>query len=368
MRILMISKALIVGQYQAKAEALARKPGVELTVVVPPSWRDERGLMRLEKEHLEGYNFVVAPIRFNGHFHMHYYPGIGKILDNARPELLHLDEEPYNLSTFLALLEARRRMPTARALFFTWQNLPHRHPPPFSWMQAFVFANTDIALAGSQPAERVLRSKGFTKPVRVVPQFGVDPLVFRPAAEMHEASKFVVGFAARLVPEKGASLLLGALRQLGNSWELRIVGSGPERTRLESLARRFGIGESVHFLPWQSSDQMPDFFRSLDVLVAPSLSRPNWTEQFGRVLIEAMACGIPVIGSSAGEIPNVIGDAGLVFPEGDASGLASALHTLMLDHARRRETGNRGRARVLEKFTQSQIADETYSVYCELAR
>ena len=111
---------------------------------------------------------------------------------------------------------------------------------------------------------------------------------------------------------------------------------------------------------------MPDYFRGLDVLVAPSMSRPNWTEQFGRVLVESMACGVPVIGSSSGEIPNVIGDAGLIFPEGDVDGLASALQTLMDDPSRRDEMGARGRSRVLDKFTQARIVDETYAVYCEL--
>jgi glycosyltransferase involved in cell wall biosynthesis len=366
MRILMISKALVVGQYQTKAEALARKPGVELTVVVPPTWQDERGVLQLEKEHVEGYELIVAPLRLNGHYHLHFYPQIREILNHAKPDLVHLDEEPYNLATFHALVEARRELPRSRALFFTWQNLPHNYPPPFSWMEAFVYSKTDYALAGNQSAERVLRSKGFAKPIRVIPQFGIDPDVFRPAPAQDHNSEFVVGFAARLVPEKGASLLLSALRLLGKDWELRIVGGGPERGKLEQSARRLGIAGCVRFLPWQASGLMPDFFRSLDVLVVPSLSRPNWTEQFGRVLVEAMACGVPVIGSSSGEIPNVIGDAGLIFPEGDVEGLAGALRTLMTDHPRREDIATRGRARVLEKYTQSRIADETYAVYCDL--
>jgi glycosyltransferase involved in cell wall biosynthesis len=366
MRILMISKAFVVGQYQTKAEELARKPGVELTVVVPPSWRDERGVMQLEKEHVDGYELVVAQLRLNGHYHLHFYPGIGEILEHVKPDLVHIDEEPYNLATFHTMANARRQLPRPRAVFFTWQNLPHNYPLPFSWMEAYVYANADYALAGNGPAEQVLRSKGFTKPIRVIPQFGVDPDIFRPAPPREHDSEFVVGFAARLVPEKGASLLLSALRQLGKDWELRIVGSGPERKKLEASARRLGIASSVRFFPWQTSEQMPDFFRALDVLVAPSLSRPNWTEQFGRVLIEAMACGVPVVGSSSGEIPNVVGDAGLIFPEGDVEGLAGALSALMSDRPRREDIARRGRARVLEKYTQSRIADETYAVYREL--
>jgi glycosyltransferase involved in cell wall biosynthesis len=368
MRILMISKALVVGQYQTKAEALARKAGVELTVVVPPSWQDERGIMPLEREHVNGYELIVAQIALNGHFHLHFYPGISEVLQQSRPDLIHIDEEPYNLATFHALASTRRILPGTRVLFFTWQNLPHRYPPPFSWMEGYVYSKSDYALAGNRSAESVLRSKGFEKPIRVVPQFGIDTDIFSPGPSKNHESEFVVGYAARLVPEKGASLLLSALRLLTSDWKLLIVGSGPDRTRLEESARRLGIGRSVRFLPWQPSHQMPHFFRSLDVLVAPSLSRPNWSEQFGRVLAEAMACGVPVIGSSSGEIPNVIGDAGLIFPEGDVEGLAAALRVLMEDRPRRQVMGMRGRERVLERYTQSRIADETYAVYCELAQ
>ena len=69
------------------------------------------------------------------------------------------------------------------------------------------------------------------------------------------------------------------------------------------------------------STEVPAVLRALDVLVLPSLTTPSWKEQFGRVLQEAMACAIPVVGSDSGEIPHVIGDAGLVTPEGDAAAL-----------------------------------------------
>jgi glycosyltransferase involved in cell wall biosynthesis len=113
---------------------------------------------------------------------------------------------------------------------------------------------------------------------------------------------------------------------------------------------------------------MPDHYRQMDLLVVPSLTRPNWKEQFGRVLIEAMASQVPVIGSNSGEIPNVIGDAGLLFPENDAPALSELIEGLIRDPARRAELGRRGRKRVLDRFTQDQIANETYAVYVKMAR
>ncbi len=103
--------------------------------------------------------------------------------------------------------------------------------------------------------------------------------------------------------------------------------------------------------------------RELDVLVLPSRTQPNWKEQFGRVLIEAMSCGVPVIGSTCGEIPQVIGEAGLVFPEGDVAALRAALSRLIDQPELRAELARRGRARVLAEFTQAAIARRHVAVY-----
>jgi glycosyltransferase involved in cell wall biosynthesis len=97
--------------------------------------------------------------------------------------------------------------------------------------------------------------------------------------------------------------------------------------------------------------------------VLPSRSRPNWVEQFGRVLIEAMACGVPVVGSDCGEIPNVVGDAGLIFPEGDVEALRECLARLMREGDLWADLSRRGRERVLAHFTQAQIAAQTVAVY-----
>ena len=114
------------------------------------------------------------------------------------------------------------------------------------------------------------------------------------------------------------------------------------------------------------SEEMPQLLRQLDLLVLPSLTRPNWKEQFGRVLVEAMACGVPVIGSDSGEIPHVIGKGGLVVAEGDVDTLWLAIQRLRDDVDERLVLGRAGRNRVLERFTQSIIAEQTATFYREI--
>ncbi len=357
----MVSKACVVGQYQTKLEALARQPGLDLTVVVPPYWKDERGTLPLEKLHTRGYTLRVEPMRLNGHFHLHYYPTLTKVVAETRPDIIHVDEEPYNFATFHALGAARRS--SARQVFFTWQNILRRYPFPFSWFESRVLQNA-TAIAGNAQAAEVLRLKGYSRPVEVIPQFGINADDFAPPAAPKAAGTILeIGYVGRFVQEKGLEMFLQALAHVRGAWHLHLVGSGPLKPRLLALAGELGIGDRVQIVDWMASAEMPAYYRRLDLVVLPSLTKPNWKEQFGRALVEAMATEIPVIGSSSGEIPNVIGDGGLVFPEGDAETLADQIEALLHDPEQRSELGRRGRERVLRCYTQERIAERTASVY-----
>lgn len=367
MRVLMVSKACLVGAYQRKLEEIAAHADVELAVIVPPHWREAGRNVELEPVHTNGYQLIVERMRFNGHFHLHFYPGLRRHLETFRPDILHIDEEPYNLATFHALWLAQQM--GVRTLFFTWQNLHRRYPPPFSWMERYVLRHADAAIAGNQEAAEVLRAKGYAGPIAVIPQFGVDPELFRPRERpsTDRDGSFTVGYVGRLVPEKGVHLLLEAAAGLEGNWQVRLLGEGPMQQALQTQARRRGIAERVRFDPPRSSCRVPDYLNELDVLVLPSCTRPNWKEQFGRVLVEAMACGVPVVGSTCGEIPNVIGDAGLIFPEEDVPALRERLQRLQQNPQLRRRLAEAGRRRVLERFTQARIAAETVAVYRRLA-
>jgi glycosyltransferase involved in cell wall biosynthesis len=362
MRVLMVSKACLVGAYQRKLEEIAAYDDIELTVAVPPSWRDERGEVLLERAHTQGYDLVVEPIRFNGSFHTHYYPRLRQRIAHLGPDLVHIDEEPYNVATAHAMWLARRA--GVRTLFFSWQNLNRRYPVPFRWFERYVLRHADYGIVGNRASATVWRAKGFPGPLTVIPQFGVDSEIFKPGKRKTETGRgFVIGFAGRLVLEKGVYLLIEAAATLPGEWELVVCGSGPERDRLRRLTQELDIGNRVVFTGQIPSTRMPEFYQQLDVLVLPSRTQSNWKEQFGRALVEGMACAVPVIGSRSGEIPNVIGDAGLVFQEGDAVELHGLLLDLQGKEDLRRELGWRGRQRVLEHYTQAQVAAQTVRVY-----
>jgi glycosyltransferase involved in cell wall biosynthesis len=365
MRILMISKACLVGAYQTKLEAIAQADDVELTVIVPPVWRDPAGPVSLERKYTAGYHLIVDPVRFNGRYHLHYYPKLKQRLAEFRPDVVHIDEEPYNFAAWRALRQAKAA--GAKSLFFSWQNLNRRYPPPFRQMERQVLAGVDYAIMGNNDAMQVWRSKGYSGPAKVIPQFGVDPALYRPPANRDKGRGFIIGSAnRRLVAEKGDDLLLRAAARLPGVWRLHIAGDGPAKPGLVALAQELDIAHRVHFDGVIPSSQMAAYLQQMDVLVLASRSLPNWKEQFGRVLVEAMACETAVVGSQCGEIPHVIGDAGLTFPEDDADGLHGRLLALIQSETLRDDLGKAGRRRVLNQYTQAQIAAQTVAVYRDM--
>jgi glycosyltransferase involved in cell wall biosynthesis len=361
-KVLMVSKALVIGAYRGKLTELA-KLGLEVVAVVPPEWREGGSTYRLEADSDLGYELVVSSMRWNGHFHFHFYPELPDLIRRIRPDIVHLDEEPYNLATFLGVRAAARS--SLPSLFFSWQNLVRRYPPPFAQMERSVYRLASHGLAGTKAVASVLREKGYDKGLSVVPQFGVNPEVARPGAQPHDG--FVIGFLNRLIPAKAPILSLDALEMLPDDSRLCVVGDGPLRPQLEVEVERRGLARRVTLRSRVPSAEIPNLMHGLDTVILPSLTTPRWKEQFGRVLIEAMACGVPVVGSDSGEIPAVIGDAGLIVPEGDARALAAALQCLYDDCALRKDLSRRGRLRVFQHFTHARVARLTYDAYLEAA-
>lgn len=363
MKVMLLSKALVVGTYRRQPEWIAREPGVELVAVVPPSWREPGvGEIRLEGTPATNYRLRVCPIAFNGHFHLYFWPSLGKILREEQPDILHVDEESFNPATFQAIWLGLRR--GARCLFFNWANIYRRLPPPYCWLERYNLSHTSYAVAGNHDAADILRRKGYRGPLRVIPQFGVDEDFFRPSPTTPSGGGLTVGYAGRFVPQKGVLDLLEAAS--GLSWvRLLLVGGGVMEAELRRRAGQPDLRGRVEFAGRVPSSALPGLYRRMDVFVLPSRTTPTWKEQFGRVLIEAMACGIPVVGSDCGEIPHVIGEAGLVYPEGDVAALRAALERLR-DPALRAELGRRGRERVLAHFTQKRVAQAYLEVYREM--
>ncbi len=370
MKLLMITRTLAeFASIQGEIAEIA-KLGIDQTVVSPRRWAGRDSEIKRVKP--DGFELLFHDCWFSGTSsirlgnHLHFYPGIGRVIGREKWDLVHIDEEPFNPATYHALRACRKH--DVPAVFTEWQNLNKWYPPPFNFFEKYVFENAAGAIPGSKECLDILRCRGFRGPVAQIGH-GLDPTVFRKEdasglrRRLAPEDSFVVGFMGRIHQDKGLDTLIKALVLIPKNGVLVLVGRGPYREELESMIRRLQLQERVYWLPWVHSDEVVEYMNAFDVLVLPSRTRRNWKEQFGRVLIEAMACETCVVGSDSGEIPNTIGDAGLVFHEGNEQELADSLRRLMDDPAMCKAFGQRGRQRVLEHFTYAGVARQRVEFY-----
>lgn len=371
MKVLMISRAMVAASQRARLRELARL-GVRLTVVAPHRWEYQN----FEAESCEEYELMKGRVRLGStrlgslSNHTFYYQGIAKVIRREPWDLIHIEEEPFNFASYHAAgLVQSAAVPV---VFSTWQNLMKRYPPPFLQFEKYMFRRAAGAVPGNAEAREVLRLRGFLKPTAVIPLASVDPDLYRRQEagrfrrELGLGKSFVVGFLGRITREKGVETLVKALGMLPENCILVLAGSGPFESELQGLVQNLDLERRVRRIAWMKSGDVSEYLNSIDVLVLPSLTCRNWKEQFGRVLIEAMSCETCVVGSDSGEIPNVIGDAGLIFHERDERELAGRLRRLMEDSMFRELLGRRGRERVLEHFTHARIAVKTLSFYSRI--
>jgi glycosyltransferase involved in cell wall biosynthesis len=213
-----------------------------------------------------------------------------------------------------------------RLVLTVWETIPFRDTFRAARGRAYrrnALAHTDLYLAATERARRCLLLEGAAADRIEVSSPGVDLERFR-AAVAEPASEHLIVSPGRLVWEKGHYDVLRAVATLRQRPRVLLVGAGPERERLRRYAAELGIGDRVEIrsVPYA---EMPAVFADASCVVLGSLPTPLWEEQFGMVLAEAMAAGAPILASTSGAIPEVVGRTAQLFAPGDWAELARLL-------------------------------------------
>lgn len=322
MRVLRISHSGTVAAWRGRERAL-RDLEVDVDLLAARSWHAGGVEVRLDAAEEERTTGVRTWGRHPALFV--YDPRALWRALGGRWDVLDIHEEPFALATAeILLLKSLRRVRTPYVLY-TAQNLRKKYPVPFRWFERAALRHAAGVSACNRDAARIVEEKGFPGRARVIP-LGIDPAGFAPPAASRSApdGRIVVGFIGRLVPEKGVTVLLDAAAH-ESRLHLRIAGAGPMADEITALASARGVAARVQCVGPVDPQEVAEFYRSVDVLAVPSVPTSTWTEQFGRVAVEAMSCGVPVVASDAGALPEVVGGAGIIVAHGDAAALAAAL-------------------------------------------
>jgi glycosyltransferase involved in cell wall biosynthesis len=319
----------------------------EVEIVLPRSWKHSYSDGAVAPEVLPGMERALrpTPVAFAGRQQRHLYLTLpGRRIEEFGPDVVFLEAEPFSLAAIEWWRPLRRRRVPFGVQFA--ENIDRSMPRPLVELRKRVLRDAAFVAARSETATRLAREWGAVGEVGIAPH-AVPGWELAPAAGERP---FSVGYAGRLVESKGLLDLLAAVRTLPAPLELILIGNGELRSRLEGEAIP---GSRVRVIDDIPHEEMARGYGLLDVLVLPSHTTPSWKEQFGRVIVEALWCGVPVVGSSSGEIPWLIEKTGggLVFPEGDAAALAERLTRLRDDPGLRLELAGRGRHTVAETFS-----------------
>lgn len=365
MRLTILSHSAVIDTNQQLFAALERQ-GIVLQLIVPAMWRgDLSGQLKPPARWEELATEPVAlPITRPGSVPLHaYLRSLGRLFYLFQPDAIYCENESYAVSTFQAAL-ANRLSVRRPLLFRNNQNLFKRYPPPFGWAERFVLGQAACANVVNEEAGTVLRQKGYKGRIAYMP-YGLDPDFYRPHdARALKASLglrgLVFGYMGRLVSEKGLDDLVEAFRRFHPEEDvsLLVIGDGPLRSALEARFEQPGLKGRAKLVSVVPHHEAPRYLSLLGALVLPSRTQPQWKEQFGRVLIEAPACGVPVIGSDSGEIPHLIERlrCGLIFPEGDVAALHAAMRRMAEEPALHDELRERGRIEVEEQYGHDALA------------
>lgn len=362
MRAVIVSHAAIKASNRPIYRALAKRE-CEVTLIVPDRWKSALGPLRAEPEPA-GSTLDVRVRKRYGAAHSNLYWLGGSLGDfvarDGRSTAFYVDEDPAGFMVAQAAWHARSRR--AGLVLLGIQNIFKRYPPPFEALQRYVFATAASAVSVTEDAAQTLRRRGFLKPNAIMPfTTGVTPLTPGERAAVRAQYGFgrtVAGCVGRLVPEKGLNVFIQALAALPDVCGV-LAGDGPERENLERLAAAHGVADRLTFTGALAPSEAERVICALDVLVLPSLTRPNWAEQFGRVMIEAMAGGVPVVASDSGSIPLVAGSDAIIVREGDAAALAEGIVQALLP-ARAEQLRAGGLRRVREHYTVDVAADALF--------
>jgi len=269
-------------------------------------------------------------------------------------DVVWVQEEPSSWLTLVVLLALRWRRPP-RIVVAACENIFPRWGIASDWLRRWLWRRVDAIAAVADDSIDGLHEAGFPCSVKTATlvagnfpppaNLGPMPLPFHRRGE-----RFIACFAGRVCEEKGLWTLLDAMRALPDGFCLVIAGDGPLLPEVKQAAQEAGLKGRIHLAGLCPKDELWRLYAASDCLVLPSLTTPTWKEQFGGVLADAMAVGLPIVGSDSGAIPQVVGDAGIICPEGDATALAAAMSLLASDEKLRHRLQTVGRERFASCF------------------
>ncbi|MCK4667248.1 glycosyltransferase family 4 protein [Candidatus Dependentiae bacterium] len=339
-------------------EIISEKRDWEVHLISPESWCapsfKKRYLFEDSNDKIIKHpipaSFVRHPIFFK-----YKSSSIKRLSKEINPDVVFISNDPYAITSYQGIKYNKDK----KIIIYGVQNIHKFIPFPFSSIYRHNLKYCNYFLGCNKETLKINQAWGFKGPIDYLP-IGIDRNSFKRKNNNLLSSPPNIGFFGRIEEIKGIKYLVKALNKLNRSIKFIIVGEGSLKGWiLKNLTNKKVQLEIKSFIPHV---EIYKEYLKLDLLIVPSITIWRWKEQFGRVLVESMASGVPVIGTDSGAIPDVLGDAGLIVKERSAEAIANAIKILLNNEEKRLELIENGIKRVEKYFYWESVADKVISV------
>ncbi|MFC1531998.1 glycosyltransferase family 4 protein [Thermodesulfobacteriota bacterium] len=376
MRLLLVYHGAVLESSRKIFEALAAFKNIRLRVLGPrKGYNPMRNLiLEIASPYRAQYDLVSGSVyKATRDFSGPYLTGLLREILLFRPHVIHIFNEAYSNVNIQALLYKHIFRPSAKCYCLGVENIISRTTQNFrqKLVRTFVHRFCNGVACWSMSAKNALIMAGFPREKLKVTYWGIPLDQSKKSCnkslkeKLGISNKFVVGYCGRFEKEKGLLTLLLALKRLPENYHFLSIGDGSWRDSFFEKANEFGLATRIHWIGRIPDQDVHDYMKAMDVLILPSETTTKWKEQFGRVLPEAMSCGLPIIGSDSGAIPEIVGNAGLIFPEGNSLLLTDAIRKLSSDSRLHNELGKLGIERVTKFFSCEAFVARLISLYLD---
>lgn len=326
MKLLMVWHAGGVRSYFERYTHLAEQYE-EVKVIVPDKWNEGGKLVGINNAIKLADNCLIVPVKIyfkKQAIFLFNQEQLEKHIDEFQPDVVHIHEEPWSFCTFQVLKACRKIHNKNKKIILDSAAINYEKKFfPFSYIEKMTYQSSDLIFARNDEVVDVLKNRGYKGKIKILGN-GVDTSIFKQNGTFIDKQQII--FVGRLIESKGVFVLLEAFEKLtknnkNEKIKLFFLGSGESENELKKLVSEQGLSDRVNFHERVESQEVAKFISESRVLVLPSISTKKWKEQFGRVLVECLVLGRPVLGSTCGEIPNVVNNEKYVFNENDVDDL-----------------------------------------------
>ncbi len=395
LNLIIISHAYVYSAYRAKIEALSEYHDLNITLITP-EFGLEGGGQKVYAEHYEGkdYRHIILSGYFTGKLNFFVFKNLKSTLQPLNPDIILLEEEYWTQIAAQVTYITKKFFSHTKLILLSQENICHiweneaetlyqkfRYAS-FHFIEKYVISKLDGLIFQFpevwQDFEHRINMLGFKGKRGILPQLGVDYNRFATISPKVESIRvelglddntFIYGYIGRITPEKGIEDMIRAFENWDkDNTKLIIIGNGDTEyvNQIKQLVQELKLDDIVIFKNAIPFEDIPAYFQLFNISLLLSHTTPIWKEQFGRVLVESMAAGTPVIGSDSGAIPLVIEDTGYIVLEQNIPAIRQALIEAFENKKKYTRLSQLAQNRAKTEFSYEAIALKTYDFLQEI--